>query len=96
MAVEVPNRGYFGAELGSGGCFSLGRPNLCIRAMSFAAAFVAIVHSYCHIAYLDELFQRATRQTRAVHTKSLEPCSHIRDGVCIHVFRSGVAALPCA
>jgi len=96
VAVEVPNRGYFGAELGSGGCFCLGRPNLCIRSMSFAAAFVAIFHSYWHIAYLDELFQRATRQTRAVHTKSLEPCSHIRDGVCIHVFRSGVAALPCA
>ena len=48
MAVEVPNRGYFGAELGSGGCFCLGRPNLCIRATSLPRlllpSFTATAH----------------------------------------------------
>ena len=81
MAVEVPNRGYFGAELGSGGCFCLGRPNLRIRSMSVAAAFVAIFHSYWHIAYLDELFQRATRQTRAVHCQRMGDTACAIDGV---------------
>ena len=81
VAVEVPNRGYFGAELGSGGCFCLGRPNLRIRSMSVAAAFVAIFHSYWHIAYLDELFQRATRQTRAVHCQRMGDTACAIDGV---------------
>ena len=48
VAVEVPNRGYFGAELGSGGCFCLGRPNLCIRATSLPRlllpSFTATAH----------------------------------------------------